>query len=102
MSQKIVLASNNLGKVREIGDLLRPYAVEVVSAGALGLAEPEETGTTLIANAQLKARAAALQPDQWSQFTRDMSSLVTHNCFEPIPTCSVYVFWSRTARPFRS
>jgi len=56
---KLVIASHNPGKVREIGDLLRPFAVEVVSAGALGISEPEETGTTFRANAELKARHSA-------------------------------------------
>ena len=56
---KLVLATHNKGKVREIGDLLAPYHIEVVSAAELDLAEPEETGTTFIANAELKAKAAA-------------------------------------------
>ena len=56
---KLVIASHNAGKVREIGELLAPFGVEVVSAGALGLDEPEETGTTFVANAELKAHAAA-------------------------------------------
>ncbi len=56
---KLIIASHNQGKVREIHDLLRPYKIEVVSAGALGLDAPEETGTTFVANAELKARAAA-------------------------------------------
>ena len=56
---RLVIASHNPGKVREIADLLRAYAVEVVSAGTLGLDEPEETGATFRANAELKARAAA-------------------------------------------
>lgn len=56
---KLVIASHNAGKVREIGELLAPYGVEVVSAGALNLPEPEETGTTFVANAELKAHAAA-------------------------------------------
>lgn len=56
---KLVIASHNAGKVREIGELLAPFGVEVVSAGTLGLAEPEETGTTFVANAELKAHAAA-------------------------------------------
>lgn len=55
----LVLATHNPGKVREIEELLRPFAVAVVAAGALGLPEPEETGLTFIANAELKARAAA-------------------------------------------
>jgi len=45
--------------VREIDDLLRPFKVEVVSAGTLGLAEPIEDGNTFIQNAEIKARAAA-------------------------------------------
>ncbi len=56
---KIVIASHNPGKVREIGDLLRPLGLEVVSAGELGLPEPEETGKTFEENAIIKARAAA-------------------------------------------
>jgi len=56
---RLVIASHNPGKLREIADLMSPFAVEVVSAAALGLAEPEETGTTFAANAELKARAAA-------------------------------------------
>ncbi len=56
---RLVIASHNAGKVREIGELLAPQGVEVVSAGELGLDEPEETGTTFIANAVIKAEAAA-------------------------------------------
>ena len=57
--RKIVVASHNEGKVREIRDLLRPFGVETVSAGELNLPEPEETETTFAGNAELKARAAA-------------------------------------------
>ncbi len=56
---RLVLASHNAGKVREIAELLAPYGAEVVSAGALGLAEPEETGETFVENAVIKAEAAA-------------------------------------------
>lgn len=56
---RLVIASHNQGKVREIGDLLAPFGIETVSAGALGLPEPPETGTSFIANAELKAREAA-------------------------------------------
>lgn len=56
---KLVIASHNEGKVREIRELLAPYGMDPVSAGSLGLPEPEETGTTFIANAELKARSAA-------------------------------------------
>ncbi len=55
----LVIASHNAGKVREIGDLIAPFQVRAISAGELGLPEPEETGLTFIANAELKALAAA-------------------------------------------
>jgi XTP/dITP diphosphohydrolase len=55
----LVVASHNQGKVREIAVLLGPYVGHFRSAAELGLAEPEETGDTFIANAELKARAAA-------------------------------------------
>ena len=55
----LVIASHNKGKVREIAELLGPYAATFVSAGELGLPEPEETGTSFVANAELKALAAA-------------------------------------------
>jgi len=56
---KIVVASHNPGKVREIADLLRPLGIDTVSAGELDLPEPEETATTFEGNARLKAEAAA-------------------------------------------
>ncbi|WP_374370336.1 RdgB/HAM1 family non-canonical purine NTP pyrophosphatase [Dongia sp.] len=56
---RLVLASHNPGKLREIADLLAPFKVDVVLASALGLPEPEETETTFIGNARLKAVAAA-------------------------------------------
>lgn len=56
---KLVIASHNEGKVREIRDLLFPYGIEPVSAASLDLPEPEETGTTFVANAELKAMQAA-------------------------------------------
>lgn len=55
----LVVASHNPGKVREINDLIGPFGFDVKSAAELGLAEPEETGTTFEENAILKARAAA-------------------------------------------
>ena len=57
--KRLVIASHNAGKVREIGELLEPYGIEGVAASALGLPEPEETGATFLANAELKAHAAA-------------------------------------------
>ena len=56
---RLVIASHNEGKVREITALLGPHGMEPVSAGSLGLPEPEETGTTFAENATLKALAAA-------------------------------------------
>jgi XTP/dITP diphosphohydrolase len=55
----LVVASHNPGKVREIKALLGPHGIEPLGAGELGLPEPEETGSSFIANAELKARAAA-------------------------------------------
>jgi len=56
---KLIIASHNQGKVREIRALLAPFGIEPVSAGELDLPEPEETGTTFAENALLKARASA-------------------------------------------
>lgn len=56
---KLVIASHNQGKVREIRALIEPYGIEPVSAGDLNLPEPEETGTTFAENALLKAHASA-------------------------------------------
>ena len=56
---RLVIASHNKGKVREIAALLEGRGLDVVSAGELDLPEPEETGTTFVMNAELKARAAA-------------------------------------------
>jgi XTP/dITP diphosphohydrolase len=56
---KLVIATHNPGKLREIAELLAPHGVEAVSAGALGLPEPEETAPDFAGNAALKALAAA-------------------------------------------
>ena len=56
----LVIASHNAGKVREIGDLLRPFDLKVVSAATLGVVEPEETEETFIGNASLKALHTAV------------------------------------------
>lgn len=56
---RLVIASHNRGKLREIAALLAPFRIEAVSAGALGLPEPEETGATFEENAALKARISA-------------------------------------------
>ena len=57
--ERLVGATHSLGKLREIEVLVAPFGMSVVSAGALGLPEPEETGDTFEANALLKAEAAA-------------------------------------------
>ena len=58
---RLVLASHNAGKLREISALVEPYGIAVTSAGAFGLAEPEETETTFEGNARIKAHFAARQ-----------------------------------------
>ena len=54
-AKKLVIASHNAGKLREIRALLLPYKIEIISAGDLGVEEPEETETTFVGNATLKA-----------------------------------------------
>ena len=56
---RLVIATHNPGKLAEMRELLAPYGVEAVSAGELGLAEPDETGDSFRANARIKAEAAA-------------------------------------------
>lgn len=56
---RLVLASHNPGKLREIDDLVQPFGLEVVSAGALGLPEPAEDAPDFAGNARIKALAAA-------------------------------------------
>ena len=59
LDSRIVIATHNAGKLREMRELLAPYGIEAASAGELGLPEPDETGDTFIANALIKARASA-------------------------------------------
>src|SRR3954469_1358537 len=56
---KLVIATHNPGKLAEMRELLAPHGVEAIPAGALGLADPEESGDTFRANARIKAAAAA-------------------------------------------
>ena len=56
---KVVLASGNVGKLREMSALLAPLGFELQTLGSLGIPSPEETGTTFLENALLKARHAA-------------------------------------------
>ena len=67
---RIVIATHNPGKLREMQALLAPFGLETVSAGDLGLPEPDETGATFIDNALIKARAAA-QAAQLPAFADD-------------------------------
>lgn len=59
LSGRVVLATHNPGKLKEMHDLLAPHGVDVVSAAELDLPEPEENGTSFEANARIKAEAAA-------------------------------------------
>jgi len=59
LTGKLVIATHNPGKLVEMRELLAPHGVEAVSAGELGLGEPDETGETFHANARIKAAAAA-------------------------------------------
>jgi XTP/dITP diphosphohydrolase len=59
LTGRIVVATHNPGKLVEMNDLLAPHGVTAVSAGELGLPEPDETGTTFVDNARIKAEAAA-------------------------------------------
>jgi XTP/dITP diphosphohydrolase len=54
-----VIATHNPGKLAELRELVAPHGIEAISAGDMGLAEPEETGTTFRDNARIKAQAAA-------------------------------------------
>jgi XTP/dITP diphosphohydrolase len=59
LAGRLVVATHNAGKLREFEELLRPFGIVPLGASALGLEEPEETGSTFRDNALLKARAAA-------------------------------------------
>nr|WP_041755953.1 RdgB/HAM1 family non-canonical purine NTP pyrophosphatase [Bradyrhizobium sp. ORS 278] len=73
---RLVIATHNAGKLVEMRELLAPHGVEAVSAGELGLGEPEETGDTFQANARIKAVAAA-EAAQLPAFADD-SGIVVH------------------------
>src|SRR5689334_18790868 len=60
ITDRLVIATHNAGKLREMRELLGPYGIDAVSAGEVGLSEPDETGTTFAENARIKAVAAAL------------------------------------------
>jgi XTP/dITP diphosphohydrolase len=60
LTGRVVIATHNPGKLNEMRELLAPFRIEAISAGDMGLNEPEEIGTTFRDNARIKARAAAL------------------------------------------
>ena len=64
--KKLVIASHNEGKVKEIRELLAPVGVEVVSAAQLGLPEPDETGASFAENAAIKSESAAKLSGEYS------------------------------------
>jgi XTP/dITP diphosphohydrolase len=72
---RLVIATHNPGKLAEMRELLTPHGVEAISAGELGLAEPEETGNSFVANAKIKAVAAA-QAAQLPAFADDSGLVV--------------------------
>jgi XTP/dITP diphosphohydrolase len=59
IGEKLVIATHNPGKLREIAELIEPLGIACVGAEELGLPEPEEIGNTFLDNADLKAREAA-------------------------------------------
>ena len=60
LTGRLIIATHNGGKLREMRELMAPYGIDCVSAGELDLPEPEETGVTFMENALIKARAAAM------------------------------------------
>jgi XTP/dITP diphosphohydrolase len=76
IEDRLVIATHNPGKLAEMRELLAPYGIAAVSAGELGLGEPEETGDTFQANARIKAVAAA-EATKLPSFADD-SGIVVH------------------------
>ena len=75
ITDRLVIATHNPGKLAEMRELLAPHGVEAVSAGDLGLAEPEESGSSFRANASIKAVAAA-NAAQLAAFADDSGLMV--------------------------
>jgi len=59
IGEKLVIATHNPGKLREIAELMEPFGITCIGAAELDLPEPEEIGNTFVDNAELKARSAA-------------------------------------------
>lgn len=75
ITDKLVIATHNPGKLAEMRELLAPYGIEAVSAGELGLSEPDETGDDFRSNAAIKAIAAA-QATKLPSFADDSGIVV--------------------------
>ncbi len=75
ITDKLVIATHNPGKLAEMRELLAPYGIEAVSAGELGLSEPDETGSDFRSNAAIKAIAAA-QASKLAAFADDSGIVV--------------------------
>ena len=75
ISGRLVIATHNPGKLAEMRELLAPYGIEAVSAGELGLPEPDENGDSFRANARIKAEAAA-QATQLPAFADDSGLVI--------------------------
>lgn len=75
ITDKLVIATHNPGKLAEMRELLAPYGIEAVSAGELGVGEPEETGSDFRSNAAIKAIAAA-QATKLPSFADDSGIVV--------------------------
>lgn len=75
ITDKLVIATHNPGKLAEMRELLAPYGIAAVSAGELGLSEPDETGNDFRSNAAIKAIAAA-QATKLPSFADDSGIVV--------------------------
>ena len=95
---RLVIATHNPGKLAEMRELLAPYGIDAISAGELGLEEPEETGMTFGANARIKAQAAA-KTSALPAFADDSGLAVDALGGEP----GIYsARWAGPARNFRN
>ena len=81
IGEKLVIATHNPGKLREIAELIEPLGIACIGAEELGLPEPEEIGNTFLDNADLKAREAA-ELYGWSE-PRTIGSAVASDAFFP-------------------
>ncbi len=99
---RLVIATHNPGKLAEMRELLAPYGIDAISAGELGLKEPDETGTTFRDNARIKAEAAAIATESPLLLTipalRSMRSMARPEFIQragPAPTRILPAPWRR-------